>query len=221
MSGGKNMTKKKVKESEQIEVSTMHYKGVNWTSTRNSDYLNATCATNADQLMSTGANYAAVFICLTMSSNTSNVVVMDTAGLTATDDSIVKTVGDLHARCIGTIFHIGMCLTGGAAAQSNCNPADKAAWFASYGAALNHYAQIAQDNGVEIFSIGTEFDLLDQGNLPLWTALINGVRAIFKGQLIYSAQWYDYTKIPFWDLLDVVGPSGICLTSWASMPTSR
>lgn len=41
-----------------------------------------------------------------------------------------------------------------------------------------------------------------------WRAVIAAVREIYKGELLYSANWDHYEDVPFWDALDYVGITG-------------
>ena len=38
-----------------------------------------------------------------------------------------------------------------------------------------------------------------------WREIITQVRARFDGPLTYAANWTDYTRVPFWKELDVIG----------------
>lgn len=64
-------------------------------------------------------------------------------------------------------------------------------WFDNYWQALQPYAQVAQQNGVEQMAIGTELVWLEQ-NAPasLWNQLIARVQSVFKGTLTYDMNWY-------------------------------
>lgn len=58
--------------------------------------------------------------------------------------------------------------------------------------------------GADGFVVGTELDrTLDHENQ--WRALIAQVRKVTLAPLTYAANWTDYTRVPFWDALDVVG----------------
>ncbi len=81
------------------------------------------------------------------------------------------------------------------------------AWFASYQAFINHYAQIAAENGVEQFSIGTELDGTAVEELR-WRELItgtNGIRWLYGGPLVYAANHTYTNTVMFWDALDYIG----------------
>jgi hypothetical protein len=83
-------------------------------------------------------------------------------------------------------------------------PADRAAWFASYGAALRHYAALAGEVGATTLVVGTELDSMapDQAQ---WLALIADARGAFTGELTYAANWGVADDVPFWGALDEIG----------------
>ena len=75
----------------------------------------------------------------------------------------------------------------------------------SYRAYILEFAQIAADENVALFCIGTEWDKFIQARPQFWSALIDEVRAIYSGKLTYAANWDEYKRIPFWDQLDYIG----------------
>ncbi|MBD3379304.1 MAG: hypothetical protein GF408_02460 [Candidatus Omnitrophica bacterium] len=78
-------------------------------------------------------------------------------------------------------------------------------WFDSYSKFILHYARIAEATGVNIFCVGTELSFTTQKN-DLWEKkVIFPVREIYKGKLIYAANWDNYSMVEFWDELDYVG----------------
>jgi Ca2+-binding RTX toxin-like protein len=89
------------------------------------------------------------------------------------------------------------------------DPADPAAWFASYKAMLVNYAQIAQQTGLKTMSIGTELASMTGANYRAeWLDIIDAVRGVFDGELTYSAEWGEAKTLSFWDELDVIGIDG-------------
>ena len=64
------------------------------------------------------------------------------------------------------------------------------AWFTNYWNTLKPYAIVAQENGVEQMSIGTELTWLEQ-NAPAsyWETLIAQVHNVFHGILTYDMNW--------------------------------
>jgi hypothetical protein len=89
---------------------------------------------------------------------------------------------------------------------------EEAAWFASLFAAYRPYLQLAQDEGVEQVSIGTELGWM-QMNAPsdLWHHYIDNVRSIYHGSLTYDSNWSEISEaIPDWlhnPHLNVIGVS--------------
>lgn len=86
-------------------------------------------------------------------------------------------------------------------------PDDPEKWFHSYKEMLLDYAQMASEEGVEIFSIGCEFlELTKPEFMHFWKDIISLVRGIYSGPLVYSANWsIEYLHIEFWNELDFVG----------------
>lgn len=87
------------------------------------------------------------------------------------------------------------------------NPADPMLWFESYRDFILHYADIAQEENVEMFGVGNELTATE-GMSAQWRNLIAMVRDRYDGQLTYSmiALW---TNEPLpemsWDSLDLIG----------------
>jgi hypothetical protein len=78
-------------------------------------------------------------------------------------------------------------------------------WFSNYEKFILHYAHLAQKTNIEIFCIGTELQQTTRRERE-WRALIAKVRAIYKGKLIYAANFHEeYEHIRFWDALDYIG----------------
>ena len=86
-------------------------------------------------------------------------------------------------------------------------PDDSEAWFASYSSFVLHYAEIAAEEGVALYSVGSELGSMETHEAE-WRTLIQQVRGVFHGQLTYSANWDHYRRTPFWDVLDLAGTTG-------------
>ncbi len=79
-------------------------------------------------------------------------------------------------------------------------------WFSDYRRFILHYAQLAQDNKIEILCIGTELRRTVTERPDDWRGIIRDVREIYRGKLTYGANWYaEFEEIPFWDALDFIG----------------
>ncbi len=85
--------------------------------------------------------------------------------------------------------------------------AEWAEWEASYTAFILHWARLANSYNVEVFCIGTEFKISTLKRPQFWLDLIQEVRAVYCGELTYSANWDEYDDIPFWGEVDYIGVS--------------
>jgi hypothetical protein len=79
-------------------------------------------------------------------------------------------------------------------------------WFKSYSKFIITYAQMAEENKVEMFCIGTELTYPATTCNDKWRELIKEIRKVYSGKLTYAANWNEeYMLIEFWDLLDYAG----------------
>ena len=90
---------------------------------------------------------------------------------------------------------------------------DWSAWFASYTSYMLQMAQIAADEKVELFIVGTEL-ITTEGREADWRSLIAKIRAVTKDiKLVYGANWDPGpSNIAWWDALDLWGWTPI--TRW-------
>jgi hypothetical protein len=82
--------------------------------------------------------------------------------------------------------------------------ADWIAWFSSYKAFINTYAQLAEANGADQFCVGTELVATEFRSAD-WQAVIAGVRALTTLPLTYAANHGSEGAISWWDRLDYLG----------------
>lgn len=67
------------------------------------------------------------------------------------------------------------------------------------------FAQLAQEQGVEIFCLGTELEEFVLARPLFWDTLITKTKTIYKGKLTYAANWDEFENTPFWHRLDFIG----------------
>ncbi len=78
-------------------------------------------------------------------------------------------------------------------------------WEQDYESYILLFADIAEEMGVELFCIGTEFKAAVPKREAFWRQLIAKVRQRYSGPLTYAANWDEYHDTPFWDALDYIG----------------
>ena len=99
-------------------------------------------------------------------------------------------------------------------------PTNVATFFASYKQMIVGEAQVAQQNGAQMLSIGAELDQLTGPQyLSYWTDIISSVRAVFSGALTYSASWNTANEVSFWSQLNYEGVDCYVPLSSAQNPT--
>jgi len=85
------------------------------------------------------------------------------------------------------------------------DPAERSRWMRRYRNLILHYARIAQDEAVDLFSVGNELGCLTPYEAD-WRALIADVRRVYHGPLTYAANWgEEFETLRFWDALDYIG----------------
>jgi hypothetical protein len=70
-----------------------------------------------------------------------------------------------------------------------------------------YYAQLAADNNVELFCLGTEMKAHKAARPNFFKNLIPKIKEIYCGKLTYSSNWDNYKSVNFWDQLDYIGLS--------------
>lgn len=78
-------------------------------------------------------------------------------------------------------------------------------WFDSYTEFIVHYARMAEDENVAFFCIGTELTFAST-RTDMWKdKVIPEIRKVYKGYIMYAANWDAYEEVEFWDSLDYAG----------------
>ncbi|MDT7841115.1 glycoside hydrolase family 113 [Streptomyces justiciae] len=122
---------------------------------------------------------------------------------TASDASLRRIVRRAHRLGLQVMIKPHVDLPGDGD-RAEIRPRDRAAWFTSYRRFITHYADLAADTGAEQFAVGTELAGVS-GDRDGWTRTIADVRDRYDGTLTYAANYDEYTKVPFWKRLDVIG----------------
>ena len=67
------------------------------------------------------------------------------------------------------------------------------------------FLKVAIDKNVEMFCIGTEWENFIAKRPKFWKALIGEIKSLYQGKLTYAANWDEFAKFPFWNLIDLIG----------------
>ena len=90
--------------------------------------------------------------------------------------------------------------------RGSIRPRDLTAWWQSYSQFILKFAKLAKQYNAKALCIGSELGTMDLEPKP-WEPLIKKIRQIFKGQLVYSANWDHYDQVRIWHLVDLAGLS--------------
>jgi hypothetical protein len=113
------------------------------------------------------------------------------------------------------IFYCGTCEGGW---RGVMQPSDDNAFFASYTQFIDHYARLAQADGVWLMFAGSEMTTLE-GMTSQWENVISSVRQNYKGLVGYEQNWDVLAHPQFLSDVDVVGVSGYFPLDDAPSPT--
>ena len=86
-------------------------------------------------------------------------------------------------------------------------PSNPTEWFRRYADLLGDLAAVANLTGASRFVVGSELSSLD-GDVERWKPLLERIRAVFKGSLVYSANWDHFREAKLLDLVDEDGVTG-------------
>jgi hypothetical protein len=75
----------------------------------------------------------------------------------------------------------------------------------SYYDYIMQFAVISEQLNAPLFCIGTELTRFVAERPQFWFNLIKDVRQVYSGKLTYAANWDSFTRIPFWNELDMIG----------------
>lgn len=118
-------------------------------------------------------------------------------------NKLIKLAHDLDLRVV--LMPIILLENPGAGEwRGKIAPAQPDSWWEDYENYVLFYAKIADAAGAEVFMVGSELVSMEDQSLR-WRQLIRKVRKVYKGRLIYSANWDHYKDIEWWGDLDLVG----------------
>jgi hypothetical protein len=89
--------------------------------------------------------------------------------------------------------------------RAKFEPTSTFAWFNSYRGFINHYADMAAEEDVELLCVGCEYSWCDAAEYDSWEIVVDSVRSRYDGEITYAADWKSYRDVCFWELVDFVG----------------
>lgn len=77
-------------------------------------------------------------------------------------------------------------------------------WFASYTEMIVHYARLAEETHIDLFSVGAEMYGTTQREAD-WRTVVAAIRQVYNGRITYAAHIFDVYSVSWWDAVDIIG----------------
>lgn len=191
------------------------YEGITHVSWSTGEYSTAAGKTSQDAIPLAGGNWAGVLVTWYMQNASSNTIAAATSGgpTSPSDSDVVAAITELHNQGMKVMLKPHVDVLDGTW-RGAITPLTPSAWFTSFNNFIVHFAQLAQANGVEMLCFGTEYKSMtsDPNNAAAWANTISQIRTVYSGKLAYAANSAsvgdEYTQVPFWNLVDVIGLDG-------------
>lgn len=184
-----------------------YQRGIAYVALNRDEYRSAESEKALDELFATGANFMSLLV--TWYQVDVNSLEIYRADNTPSDEDLAYVIEYAHKHGVKILlkpqvdFSIDKEHWRGQIHFNN--ERDWNRWFASYREFILHYAQFAQENGVEEFSVGTEL-VSTSTRTADWRALIQAVRKKYTGLVTYSANHSgEEVQVRFWNDLDFIG----------------
>ena len=136
-----------------------------------------------------------------------------------TPEGIRQTLQLAHKNGLHVMLKPQVYIPGGWVGDLSFRDKDqKDCFHRSYWTYLKAFAEMAEEENVELLCLGTEMKSLVAEDPIRFSSLIDSVKVYYSGALTYAANWDNYEQIPFWDRLDLIGINAYFPLSEADTP---
>jgi len=204
-SGGGGGTPPPTYTWEETQKNTLMHEGVNLTSWWYNDYSRSQVSYTLEYLHDLGVESVSI-LTTQYQDSTSPTSIYSNLLKTPMDSGIEQAVQKAKSLGMRTVLKPHIDPDDGSWRGYINFGADEAAWtswFNNYRNFILHYAQLAEDNQIDMFIIGTE--LAGTTHRSEWEQIIDDIRAVFSGEITYAADNDNYYNITWWDKLDYIG----------------
>jgi hypothetical protein len=191
-------------------VSQWAYRGISYVAYWRDLYSSPQSDQSLALLAATGANSVSIIVTCYQETITSTEILCLTDSQTPTDDDLRHVIAQAHQLGLAVMLKPHIDLSNDPTHWRGeigfgTDETAWAQWFASYRDFIVHYAQLAQETGVELFAIGTELGGTAHRESD-WRNIITAVRSVYNGLLTYAANFDgEQFVVNFWDALDFIG----------------
>ena len=194
-------------KAELPDAKPVFQKGLSYSCWSNNDFGSSVSDESLRLLAETGTEWIALCISWIQYSTTSHDIHLSSSG-TPTPESLKHAITTAHSLGLKVMLKPMVEAVEREETllypvwRGEIQPSDE--WFESYSAFINFFAEFAEQNDVELFSVGCEYKATT-GEKEQWETVIQGVRERYSGPIVYSADWTNYQNIEWWDSVDYVG----------------
>jgi hypothetical protein len=194
-------------KAELPDAKPVFQKGLSYSCWSNHDFGSSVSDESLRLLTETGTEWIALCFSWIQSNTTSHDIHLSSSG-TPTPESLKHAITTAHSLGLKVMLKPMVEAVEREEAlpypvwRGEIQPSNE--WFESYSEFINFFAEFAEENGVEFFSVGCEYKATTREK-EQWETVIQGVRERYSGPIVYSADWTNYQNIEWWDSLDYVG----------------
>jgi hypothetical protein len=173
------------------------------------------------EISATGADHVSIVVPY-YQHDVRSIHIMAHPRFTPRDEVLERTLREAHERGLKVLLFPILRLEYAVTPQEwrgSVRPRDPPAWWRSYTSFILKLARVAARHRAAAFCVGSELSSMDTDPVP-WAALVQKVRRIYKGKLVYSANWDHFERARIWHLVDLAGLSAYFqLTDGRSRPS--
>lgn len=159
---------------------------------------------DVDGIAATGATHISI-IAVYFEETIHSTHITSRPGYTPSRETLRRTLKQAKAKGLTvTLFPIVHITKRGPGEWRGKIDADWNLWFADYKVFMGDMARLAAEERTDWLVVGTEY-VTTENFRDRWVDVIKHVRAIFKGKLLYSANWDHFDPVSFWDQVDAAG----------------
>ena len=141
------------------------------------------------------------------------------ADYTEPESALAAAVRSAHAAGMAValmpMFHCQPCAS---TWRGLIKPVDRDAFYEDYTGFIERYAAFAEQEGVELFFLGSELTTL-QGDTSDWRSIAAAARSHYGGEIVYDVNWDAAGGVHFWDAVDVPSISAYFPLTETARPT--
>ncbi len=186
-------------------------------------YSRPESAESLERLASTRAEWIALIVTVYQDDPSSTAIAPNEH--TPTDADLARAIRDAHALGLKVMLkpHVDLARDPGHwrgdIGTAFADEASWTAWFDSYRAAVNHYADLAASSGAEQFCAGCELQGTSHREAD-WRRTVAAVRARFSGPVLYAANHDgEEFRLTWWNAVDAIGVDAYYPLARGNAPT--